>query len=116
MLVASKKRWALVHEVTAGETGQAEELPLQHFIDKLEPVDLLLIEGFKQEAFPKLMVLRPDHNAEPLPLDVHNVVAIASDAAIDVRDYKVEGMLLDLNNIDEITNFIENYCGLAVHQ
>ena len=109
VLVASEKRWALVHEV---RSDKPEELPLQYFIDKLEPVDLLLIEGFKQEAFPKLMVVRPDHNAEPLPADVGNVVAIASDVGVDARGYGVDGPVLDLNNIEAIADYIERYCQL----
>lgn len=109
VLVASEKRWALIHEV---KSNPPEELPLQYFIDKMKPVDLLLIEGFKQEAFPKLMVVRPDHNAEPLPTDVGNVVAIASDAELDVKRYGVDGPLFDLNNIETIADYIECYCQL----
>jgi len=109
VLVASGKRWALIHEV---KSNPPEELPLQYFIDKMKPVDLLLIEGFKQEAFPKLMVVRPDHNAEPLPADVGNVVAIASDAGVSTKVYGVEGPVLDLNNIEMVADYVEAYCQL----
>lgn len=111
VLVASEKRWALIHEV---KSNPPEELPLQYFIDKMKPVDLLLVEGFKQETFPKLMVVRPDHNAEPLPAEVGNVVAVASDSTVEVADYHVAGPLLDLNQVDAIADFVENYCELKV--
>jgi molybdopterin-guanine dinucleotide biosynthesis protein MobB len=112
VLVASEKRWALVHEVKTHEAGQYEETPLQEFIAKMKPVDLLLVEGFKQEDFAKLMVVRPEHNIEPLPADVTNLVAIASNTNIDKAAYKVEGPLLDLNNVDVIADFVVEYCQL----
>ena len=109
VLVASQKRWALIHE-----SNPPEEIPLQDFIDKLEPVDLLLIEGFKQEDFAKIMVLRPEHNAEPLPEDVANVVAIATtDMTVDSNQYSVAGPIMDLNDIDAIADFVESCCGLS---
>ena len=108
VLVASERRWALIHE-----SSPPEEIPLQQFIDKLQPVDLLLIEGFKQEDFPKLMVVRPEHNAEPLPADVLNVVAIASDHELSAQDYGSSGPVLDLNDIEQVADFVESYCRLS---
>jgi molybdopterin-guanine dinucleotide biosynthesis protein MobB len=111
VLVASSKRWALVHE-----SHDQQEIPLQEFIDKLEPVDLLLIEGFKQENFAKIMVLRPEHNAEPLPAEVGNVVAMAStDLSVDAANYAVSGPVLDLNDIDAVADFVEKHSGLEVN-
>ena len=50
---------------------------------RLSPCDLVLVEGFKQEAIPKLEIHRPA-NAKPLlyPQDRH-IIAIASDVAIE---------------------------------
>src|ERR671937_3013962 len=43
VLVSSSNRWALVHELRG-----AAELPLEALLDKLSPVDLVLVEGYKR--------------------------------------------------------------------
>ena len=53
VLVASSRRFALVHELR----GEAEP-PLASLLGKLAPVDLVLIEGYKREPHPKLEVHR----------------------------------------------------------
>ena len=51
--IVSSRRWALVHEL-----GAAPEPPLTDILQKLSPVDLVIIEGFKRHAHPKLEVYR----------------------------------------------------------
>lgn len=72
VLVGSANRWALVHELR----GDAEP-PLAALLEKLSPVDLVLVEGYKREPHPKIEV----RAAESPPMDaaIHNIVAIASD-------------------------------------
>ena len=53
VLVASQSRWALIHELRF-----EEEAPLSELLQHLQPCDLVLVEGFKAEAYPKLEVLR----------------------------------------------------------
>ena len=53
VLVASGQRWALMHELRGGEEPRLEDL-LRH----LSPCDLVLVEGFKRDAHPKIEVLR----------------------------------------------------------
>ena len=79
MLVTSSRRWALMHELR----GAPE--PSSPPVERMSPCDLLLVEGFKREAIPKLEVYRAEVG-EPLihPHD-HNIVAIASDARIETR-------------------------------
>jgi molybdopterin-guanine dinucleotide biosynthesis protein B len=74
VLVSSQNRWALLHELRG-----AEEPPLSALLRKLSPVDLVLVEGFKHGAHPKLEIYRAA-NGKPLlqPDDAH-IVAIASD-------------------------------------
>ncbi len=43
VLVSSEKRWALMHELRG-----ASELSLEQLIERMAPVDLLLVEGFKR--------------------------------------------------------------------
>ena len=60
VLVASDQRFALMHELRG-----APEPPLCELLGKLAPVDLVLIEGFKRDAHPKLEVHRAA-NGKPL--------------------------------------------------
>src|SRR5215472_16060813 len=74
VMVASVRRWALMHELR-----DMPEPPLGELVAKMSPVDLLLVEGFKRQPHPKLEVHRPSLG-KPLiyPGDPH-VVAIATD-------------------------------------
>ena len=51
--MASGQRWALLHEVVGPEP------PLPELLARMQPVDLVLVEGFKTHPFPKLEVHRP---------------------------------------------------------
>ncbi len=77
VLVASGTRWALLHEI------QGEEPTLPTLLTKLEPVDLVLVEGFKAHPFPKLEVHRPALGKPPIWPDAPDILAVASDAVLD---------------------------------
>lgn len=59
VLVSSARRWALITELR-----QAPEPPLAALLRRFDPVDLLIIEGFKRDPHPKLEVHRAA-NAKP---------------------------------------------------
>jgi molybdopterin-guanine dinucleotide biosynthesis protein B len=97
VLITSSRRWALMHELR----GTAEPT-LPELVAHLADCDLLLIEGFKHEAIPKLEVHRAVVG-EPLlfPHDTH-ITALASDATVDT--------MLPQFSLDDITGiaaFIE---------
>lgn len=95
VLVASSRRWALVHELR----GEAEP-SLAALLDKLAPVDLVIIEGYKGAPHPKLEVHRA---AVAMPLLAPNdpaIVAIASDVAVPGAPVPV----LDLDDVDAIVD------------
>src|SRR5437667_7995384 len=73
VLVSSANRWALMHELR-GE----DEMTLDTLLEKLSPVDLVLVEGFKREAHPKLEVYRASVGKPPLHPGDPNIVAVAS--------------------------------------
>ena len=75
VLVTSTQRWALMHELRG-----AAELSLADALDRLSPCDLVLVEGWKREAIPKLEVWR-EALGKPLlhPADPW-IRAIATDA------------------------------------
>jgi molybdopterin-guanine dinucleotide biosynthesis protein B len=61
VMITSSRRWALQHELRG-----ATEPALEDLIARMSPVDLLLVEGFKRHAHPKLEVLRASLGREPL--------------------------------------------------
>ena len=80
VLVSSANRLALMHELRG-----APEWTLRALLEKLSPVDLVLVEGFKREAHPKLEVYRAAVGKPLLAGDDPNIVAIASDGPVPAR-------------------------------
>ncbi|MBS4096991.1 MAG: molybdopterin-guanine dinucleotide biosynthesis protein B [Sulfuricella sp.] len=102
VLVASNRRWALMHELRG-----APEPALEDHLARLAPCDLTLVEGYKQEAIPKLEVHRAA-NGKPylFPNDAH-IVALAGDAPGD------SGLpCYALDATEEIAHFILRHTGL----
>ncbi|OOL10526.1 molybdopterin-guanine dinucleotide biosynthesis protein B [Klebsiella aerogenes] len=101
-IVASKQRWALMTE-----TPDEPELDLQWLVSRMDPdkLDFVLVEGFKHEPVPKILLFRQNsgHRIEELVIDEHTI-AVASDVPI------VTSLpLLDLNNIPQIATFIASW-------
>lgn len=103
VMLASSKRWALLHELRDEEEPEIEEL-----IKHMTPVDLVLVEGFKFHNHPKIEVYRPSFGRDPLWPNDPTIVAIASDENIttDGRD------MLDLNDFKAISLYILDYLNL----
>lgn len=97
VLVASSRRWALVHELR----GEAEP-SLAALLTKLAPVDLVIIEGYKGAPHPKLEVHRAAVGMPLLALKDSEVVAIASDVPLPAAPVPV----LDLDDIDAIVEIL----------
>lgn len=102
VLVTSNRRWALMHELRG-----AAEPSLEEHVARLSPCDLVLVEGYKQEAIPKLEVHR-HANGKPFlfPGDPH-IVALAGD---EPGDFTLPW--LDLNQPEKIASFILKSTGL----
>jgi molybdopterin-guanine dinucleotide biosynthesis protein B len=97
VIISSANRWAILHELR----GQPE-WDLAALMGKMSPVDLVLVEGFKRDAFPKLEIHRIA-NGKPLihPQDPH-IVAVASDSAVPAAIVPV----IDLNDIEAIADLL----------
>ncbi|RMD65239.1 MAG: molybdopterin-guanine dinucleotide biosynthesis protein B [Alphaproteobacteria bacterium] len=106
VLITSAKRWALMHELRG-----APEPPLEALMQRMTPVDLLLIEGFKRAGHDKLEVHRPALGKPLLCREDPHIVAVASDVPIDGLDVP----RLDLNDVEAIATFIVAHCGLSAH-
>jgi molybdopterin-guanine dinucleotide biosynthesis protein B len=97
VLVASARRFALVHELR----GEAE-LPLRELLRKLSRVDLVIVEGYKREAHPKLEIHRASLGKPLLqPQDPH-IVAVASDGPLPGLPVPV----LALDDVDAIAGVL----------
>jgi molybdopterin-guanine dinucleotide biosynthesis adapter protein len=96
VLVASTHRWALLHEVD----GPEPRLP--DLLARLDPVDLVLVEGFKTHPFPKLEVHRPALGRPPIWPTEPEVVVVAADAAVSACDRPV----LPLNEPTPVVDWI----------
>ena len=100
MLVASARREALVIE-----KASSSEPHLDTLIGRLnqDELDLILVEGFKQVAFPKIELYRPSVGKPALYPQDTSVIAVATDAALPAP---TDLPVLDINNPDAIAAFI----------
>ncbi len=96
VLVASSRRWALMHELR-----DEAEPPLGALLSQLGPTDLVLIEGFKRDPHPKLEIHRPSLGKKLLYPDDPAIVGIASDTPITAPL-----PVLDLNDTETVVAFI----------
>jgi len=103
VMVASAGRWSLIRELRDDAEPTLDEL-----IEKLEPVDLLLVEGFKRESHVKLEVFRHDHEQELLAPTDEMIVAVAGDGPIEGLSVP----LIDLNDVAALADFILAHSGL----
>lgn len=98
-IVASSQRWALMTE-----TPEEPPLDLEWLVSRMDAstLDLVLVEGFKHEAVPKILLFRQNsgHSIEELAYD-DDVIAIASDTPVETSL-----PLLDLNDVPQIAAFI----------
>jgi molybdopterin-guanine dinucleotide biosynthesis protein B len=97
VIISSARRWAILHELR-----EEPEWDLLALVAKMSPVDLVLVEGFKRDAFPKLEIHRAA-NGKPLihPDDPH-IVAIAADIVLPQAKIPV----IDLNNVEAIADLL----------
>jgi len=97
VVISSAKRFALLHELR-DET----EWDLPALLGKFTAVDLVLIEGFKRDAFPKIEIYRAANGKPLIHPDDPLIVAIASDTALP----QVKVPVIDLNDIERIADVL----------
>lgn len=97
VMVVSAKRWALMHEYR----GQPE-FTMSELLSRLSPVDLVLVEGFRDWPHPRIEVHRPALGKPLLCPDDPRVVAVASDRPLEGLAVPV----LDLDDAARIADFI----------
>lgn len=97
VMLVSDRRWALLAELHERPRPPLAEL-LAHFSE----VDLVLLEGFKNESIDMIEVHRPALGKPLLQPANPYIVAVATDVAELASDVAV----LDINNIPQIGQFV----------
>lgn len=101
VLVSSAQRWALMHELRG-----APEASIAEGLARLSPCDIVLVEGYKAAAIPKLEVWRPSVGKPRLhPGDPH-VIALATDDPAAVPPGLA---LFDLGDVPAIASFVAEH-------
>ncbi len=103
VLLTSHKRWALMHELR-----DAPEPPLDVQLARLAPCDLVIVEGYKREDYPKIEANRAATGQPLLAREDASVRAVASDQ--DFGDLHLPRF--DLDDTVAIADFLLAECGL----
>jgi molybdopterin-guanine dinucleotide biosynthesis protein B len=101
VVIASANRWALMHELR----GDAEP-DLPDLLRLMSPVDLVIVEGFKRNAYPKIEIHRPSVGKPLLFPDDPHIIALATDAPPSQATSVPTPPLLPLNQPEAIADFI----------
>lgn len=102
VMLASRQRFALMHELRGEDEPTLEEL-----LSRLTPVDLVLVEGYKRDGHPKVEAFRAETgNALIAPGD-DTIHAVASNTPLDL-----DRPVFELNDTAAIADFILSEVGL----
>jgi len=97
VIISSARRWAILHELR-----EEPEWNMVDLVAKMSPVDLVLVEGFKRDAFPKLEIHRAENGKPLLHPDDPHIIAVACDTALPAARVPV----VDLNDVDAIADLL----------
>jgi molybdopterin-guanine dinucleotide biosynthesis adapter protein len=97
VMVASGRRWALMHELR-GEN----EPSIYDLLQKMSPVDLVLIEGFKAALHVRLEVYRHEVGKPPFHPENPHVAGIISDTPFPQAGRPV----VDIDDIDGVVELV----------
>jgi len=103
MVLAAHKCWALMVE-----KSEPSEPVLQEMVDALhqDQLDLILVEGFRHEAFPKIELHRPVMGRPVLYAEDRSIIAVATDGVLPVETALPQ---LDINDTPALASFVLNY-------
>lgn len=99
MLVSTHRR-AIITEITQEQEPRLDD---QLKLFNQSELDLILVEGFKAEPFSKIELHRPSLNKPLLYPNDPNIIAIASDVALETPGTLTQ---LDINQPEMIAAFI----------
>lgn len=90
VVLATGRRWILMHELR-----DEPEPPLAGLLAKLAPTDLVIVEGFKGTALPKIEVHRGERGTDLIARSDPDVVVVAADVPLD-------GLAVPVLHLDDI--------------
>lgn len=108
VLLASGQRWVLMHENEGGA-----EPALADLLARLSPVDLVLVEGYKRDAHPKIEAHRVATGQGLIARDDATVRAVASDRRTELPGMGWHGAAFDLEDAAGVADFILRDLGLS---
>lgn len=99
VIIASSQKLAMIQSLK-------EEKTIEEIVNLFGDLDIVLIEGFKNNIYPKIEVHRKDVDKNILynnpNYDISNIIAVASD-----ENLQVDIPILNLNDAVSIADFIE---------
>jgi len=102
VLLASGTRWALMTELRGDD-----EPPLAELLTRLDPVDLVLVEGYKRDTHAKIEAFRAEPGNPLIANDDPTICAVASNTKLTL-----DRPVFDLNDTKAIADFILSEVGL----
>ncbi|PUB15483.1 molybdopterin-guanine dinucleotide biosynthesis protein B [Yoonia sediminilitoris] len=102
VILSSGTRWAMMTELR-----DATEPTLAELIDRLDPVDLVLIEGYKRDSHAKVEAHRAVTGNPLIAENDPTIRAVASDTALDL-----DRPVFDLDDTAAVADFILAEVGL----
>jgi molybdopterin-guanine dinucleotide biosynthesis protein B len=103
VMLVSRYRRAIITEFNPEKEPRLDDQLKQ--LDQSE-LDLILVEGFRAEKFPKIELHRPTLEKPLLYPNDPDIIAIATDVALETPNHLMQ---LDLNRPEMIAAFIQNY-------
>ena len=95
VIISSSKRWVKITEL-----NNSKEQSLNDLLNELSEIDVVIVEGFKNDNHPKIEIIKKGSN-DYLFNKISNIRAVISEEKIntDLKQFKK-------NQIDNIVNFI----------
>lgn len=105
VLIVSAQRWALMHELS-----KETEPTLEDLCSRFSGYDIILAEGYKHAAIPKLEVHRKETGADIIYPSDPGIIAIVTNST---ASFPLP--VLDINAPKEVAEFILNYFSKESH-
>jgi len=101
VMVASSERWALMCE-----TPEKQSIDLPYLLSRMDHsvLEIVLVEGFKEESVPKIVLWRAGIKGGIEELLDEQMIAVASDQKLALNV-----PVLDINRPDSVADFIADW-------
>ncbi|OEG00271.1 molybdopterin-guanine dinucleotide biosynthesis protein B [Vulcanibacillus modesticaldus] len=104
VLINSQKKLAMIEKLV-------ESLSFQEVLSKINGVDIIIVEGYKQEFSPKILLVRREKDLDLLS-KLDNVIAVAT--SLSLKDIEIP--IFNINDVEGITEIIQlKILGESIH-